>query len=408
MEAVSELSPLPATADSDKSQRWPRQMEFSYRDPNSTAILTSKRTVVNSVTGAYLFRPELSRPSWNIKIFQDGVNLLVDPVSNSVIGFSDDIVSRAISLDKLVTPDKEISKSVALSRAGKYLELTGMETDEYQLESIKLRELKVDPSPNERRWSLVYNRYSNGVPFNRQELYVELDADKGRLLELSCRNGLELPSVNRVRIDKQKAVAVAKAYVENQGEPAENIPSVSIQIVQPDAGEISDNGENVGYDRKTVLAWMVKLPITGAGGLRQSYEVAISAATGAIIHAKRSSALVDIASAELSASQAMVVNLSQAKEIQFQLPEKVDTEKWIDCEANARHYYGSLAVVRAMSEPPTAANPLTDRPVKLRLKMANGKVLDYSFYSLSFVIADGKGNYLQTGSAFQKLMDLQK
>ncbi len=408
LKTIAELSPLPASADPDKAQRWPRRPEFVYKDPNSPNTLSSPRKVVSTVNGAYLFRPELSRPSWNIKIFQDGINMLIEPVSNSIIGFSDDVVARAIGLDKLAGADKEISQASALARAQKYLEATGMDTDEYILESIKLRELKVDPTPNERRWSLVFGRYSNGVPFNRQELYVELDAEKGRLLELSCRNGLELPAVNRVRVDKAKAIAAAKLYVENQGEPATNTPSISLQIIQPDENEVLDNGETAGYDRKTQLAWIVRLPITGASGLRQSYEVAVSAATGAIIHAKRSSALVDIATADMNGWQTMTANLSQAKEIQFVADDTKPSDTWIDCDANARAYYGSLAVLRSVTETAPAANSKTERPTKLNLKMTDGKIIAYLFYEVSFIISDGKGNFLQSGSAFQHIKDLQK
>ena len=117
LQSLSELSPDPTNSDHDIAQTWPRNLSYVKTDFASGATTTMKRVRSGAVTGAHIFRTELSRATWNVKVFEDGIGLLVDPVSNAVIGFSDDVLSRSLSQVPCDKPETEISRNVATSES---------------------------------------------------------------------------------------------------------------------------------------------------------------------------------------------------------------------------------------------------------------------------------------------------
>ncbi len=277
---LERLSPMIDIADRDKSQMWPRMNSWSRRLPDQVKPIIIERSKETRVVNYAYGDDPRNGPSWTTHFLAGEIRMDVDFQCNKVRSIMDFALSHVLENDPLPDLIHCIDEKSAIARAISYLNAGGIDTNSLFVSQVRLHDKTFAPkSAAEREWLVSFTRHWSGVPFATEQLFVSLDAGKGRLFAYGgSRLALEQPGNKAINITMDKAVQIAESKCKELGLLPMEGSYASLVIALP-----SDiNGDNE-EGNKPVLCWNAFVPIQTTLRGQRAQAVRINVTTGEIV-----------------------------------------------------------------------------------------------------------------------------
>ena len=222
-----------------------------------------------------------SGPEWEIE-FYDFSEISVDPLTGKVTGILNHVARREASA--LVSPESTpIPEAEAIKIATHVLETLGMPEDLVFKEATCEAHVHRADGTDVYEWNVKWDRVYQGIPYERGNAAVSMDAATGRFIAGGISRRPPTPVSVDVRLSKEEAIAIALDFAASRGFELPDPDIIAeLRIVQPN-DFWSDSGRvKVRWDDPTCVVWfleMVQMHDIGSS----AYRFLVDAADGSMV-----------------------------------------------------------------------------------------------------------------------------
>lgn len=387
LRAVASLSPMPADADRDRSQLWPRRTFREIHEPGSGEEKHYVRNTAITVIGNPNSRNLRSGPAWDVSFYGGTIVVTIRATSGNVLAFRDGALAETIGFDNGAPDEGCIAREQAIARAVKYLSAANVNTDGLVLESANL--VRYGNRSADVFWDLDWHRTWRGVPFMDQKLNVSIDAVHGRLLSIGSALGLPAPMQTTLNTNPGDAADSLRGYLKAHNEEPLGESTILLKLVNP-AGSA-----------ETRIAWVVTTPVKWAVGGWAIQELWVDSSTRAIIG--RDLSVVRSNRPPNSLGVSLLQTLSSSTRLKL-FPLESGAEKLsgrIESAANPLRYYGIVSQCIPIKSSTKDAKILPTH--KLVVTQRDGKQITLDYDVRSGIAIDSSRNML-LAPGFRRLL----
>ncbi len=169
-------------------------------------------------------------PVWQVNFNEAEVS--IDDASNIIVSYfnsNDNSLWDSLSSQPA---GQAIAQQAATDTAAAALQSAGLTTD-LTFDSAALEQDDDPPTAAGHSWFLMWRRSYQGIPFDRQNVNVIVQAESGQLIGLGVKFDTPNPQSTAVTFDRSHADSIANAQIVSSGIQNAVLDAVGVYIVQP-------------------------------------------------------------------------------------------------------------------------------------------------------------------------------